>query len=68
MLADFTWQYPIVMLLAVGMGGVFFYFLTRVQKTTPKEIKTCTRCKLNAQAKEIKQYLYCPYCGKAYSI
>ena len=52
-MGELTWDYPILMMLAVAMGVGFFWLITRTQqakKVGPE--RTCARCKLVVRAKD----------------
>jgi len=54
--------------LAIGMGGYLFYWLTKVGRIPPppEPERNCTRCKLRVVGKSTEAYLFCPFCAAKY--
>lgn len=67
---DLAWEYPILVVLAIGVGVWFFNFLTKQESAEePSELeRSCTRCKLVVRGKATVDYRHCPFCGASYLI
>jgi hypothetical protein len=67
-MSNVTWEYPFVIVLALGAGVLLFSWLTRFERK-PLDVefeRTCPRCKLRTTGKGAKGYLYCPFCAAKY--
>jgi hypothetical protein len=65
---DLTWEYPILMVVALAAGVFVFSWLTRFEKKPLEKDseRVCARCKLKTVGKSTKDYLYCPFCAAKY--
>ncbi len=65
---NITWDYPILMVLALAAGVGAFVWLTRFERKPLAAVpeRTCPRCKLLTKGKAVESFIYCPFCAAKY--